>query len=157
MADILRLAFQQAADVQKVLLFTIEFISPVSLGSTARCQAFSRSLGAAIEGPLKTQMGFDVVETSPNHWIMDMWCYNLAISKSDMQKALSAVKWMTVQLPLRRRIRSIPAILKDDVSGPEKRFAHREAQRRHKKSAKYTDAKSPWRPYRHRVLRRKSA
>jgi hypothetical protein len=157
MADTLGLVFQQEGGVQKVLLFTVEFISAVSLGSTARRQAFSRSLSAAIEEPLKTQMGFEVVETSPNHWTMDMWCYNLAISKSDMQKALSAVKWMTVQLPLRRQIRSIPAIPKEDVSGPKKRFAHREAQRRHKKSAKYTDAKSPWRPHRHRVFRRKSA
>jgi hypothetical protein len=154
MADTIGLVFQQEGGMQKVLLFTVEFISAVSLGSIARCRAFSRSLRAAIEEPLKTQIGFEVVETSPNHWMMDMWCYNLQISKSEMQRALSTVKWMRVQPPLRRQLRSIPATPKEDVSGPTKRFTHREAQRRHMKSAKYTDPKSHWRRYPHRVVPR---
>jgi hypothetical protein len=152
--------------MQQVLLFTVEFLSPITLGTVARNQAFSKAIRDAVEGPLKTLIGFEVGELSsgleiegpkyPNHWIMEMWCDNVVISVSDLKKALSKLKWMHVT-SCTRRVRRIPADppkdkltsrLKDRT--PEKRLAHKEAQKRHLKNL--DDAYGKDRPYRHKVL-----
>lgn len=154
----------------KALLFTVEFLSPITLGTVGRNQDFSKAIKEAVEGPLQTTIGFRVGELSsglesdnpkhPNRWIMEMWCYNVAVSESDMSRALSKLKWMYVT-SCTRRVRSIPADppeekltsrLKDRT--PEKRRAHKEAQKRHIKHL--DDLYGKDRPYSHRVVRSKN-
>lgn len=144
--------------MKKVLLFTVEFLSPIALGTKARCLAFSKAFRKAVEKPLKTEMGFKVGESSPNHWIMDIWCYNLEVTEEDLGQALSALKkWMCVIQPIRRQVRGILAVPPEDKltsrlkdRTPEKRLAHKEAQKRHLQNL--DDAYGKDRPYSHKVL-----
>jgi hypothetical protein len=160
--------------MRKALLFTIEFLSPITLDSISRCHAFSKAVQAAIEGPLETEMGLRVGELSsgletdnpkyPNHWIMEVWCYNLGISESDMRTALKTLKWMHVT-SCKGRVRPIPDFPPEDKltsrlkdRTPEKRLAHREAEHKSKKlREEYLEAHyGKDRPYSHRVLRSKT-
>lgn len=135
----------------KVLLFNIDFLSPVSLGTVNRCEAFGKAVKKAVEEPLKTQIALQVGEVSPNHWIIDIWCYNLAISKADMLGALSKLKWMHVQ-SCTRRVQTgsdDPRDWKKDTTRLANRHPHRDAQRKYKSSPYFTAG--PGRPHKHRV------